>query len=97
MEFITKQSKLTKTEWEGIEVPHSSDEINILRLISAGFSDVNINRNHAKTLLLYMKIKNTPYIDLYLYKQYFETALLRRGLLLVGRFRLRSFSVGGRF
>jgi len=76
MEFITKQSKLTKTEWEGIEVPHSSDEINILRLISAGFSDVNINRNHAKTLLLYMKIKNTPYIDLYLYKQYFETALL---------------------
>ena len=76
MEFITKQAKLTQSEWESIEVPHTAEEKQILQLIEDGFNNVNINRNHANTLIKYMKMTNTLQVDLYLYKHYFEAHML---------------------
>ena len=39
------QNKLTKSEWETIEVPTTDDEKNILRLIINGYHDINIHNN----------------------------------------------------
>jgi hypothetical protein len=75
MEYIVKQSKLSRAEWESIEVPLDADEKRILGLIQDGFKNVNITRNYTPTLLFYMKLTLTPAIELYVYKQYFEKTL----------------------
>ena len=40
-----KQRKLTKSEWDGIEISVSKAELEILKLITNGFSNVNIKIN----------------------------------------------------
>jgi hypothetical protein len=86
IDFITKQSKLTKEEWDSIEVPLLPTEMQILSLIQAGFHDVNISRNATPTLLYHMKITTTPQIDTYIYNLYFQKPLddlrAKYGLLL---------------
>ena len=72
MEYLTKQSKLTREEWNSIEVPCADSEKRILGLIEAGFADVNISRNYTLTLIQHMKMQSTPQFDAYLYNQYFE-------------------------
>ena len=72
---LTKQTKLSREEWNSIEVPSSEEEKRILNLITAGFADVNISRNPTLSLIQYMKMPATPQFDAYLYKQYFETLL----------------------
>ena len=66
------QSKLTRAEWETIEIPVSEDEKQILHLIIDGYSDVNVRRNSTLSLLAHMKLDNSPEFHAYLYKQYFE-------------------------
>ena len=39
------QQKLTKTEWDTTEIPISSEEKEILKLIIDGYKDVNILYN----------------------------------------------------
>ena len=51
------QNKLSKSEWDGIEIPVSSDEIEILKLIISGFHDVNIKYNKANSLFSHLKIE----------------------------------------
>ena len=72
---LTKQTKLSREEWNSIEVPSSDEEKRILNLITAGFADVNISRNPTLSLIQYMKMPSTPQFDAYLYKQYFENPL----------------------
>ena len=72
---LTKQTKLSREEWNSIEVPSSEEEKRILNLITAGFADVNISRNPTLSLIQYMKMPSTPHFDAYLYKQYFENPL----------------------
>jgi len=45
------QRKLTKSEWNSIEIPVSTDEKRILELIKDGYTNVNIIRNYTQTLL----------------------------------------------
>ena len=66
------QSKLTRAEWETIEIPVSEDEKRILHLIIDGYSDVNVRRNSTLSLLAHMKLESSPEFHAYLYKQYFE-------------------------
>ena len=68
----TKQSKLTKAEWESIEVPLPANEKQILALIQEGFHNVNVSHNTTPTLSQHMKISMTPDIELYIYGLYFE-------------------------
>ncbi len=37
-----KQRKLTKSEWDAMEVPIVTHEFNIVKLIMSGFDNVNI-------------------------------------------------------
>lgn len=66
------QSKLTKQEWESIEVPLSGDKIKIIRLIVSGFNNINITYNETNSILTFLKIDNSKQMDDYLYNSYFS-------------------------
>jgi hypothetical protein len=66
------QQKLSKSEWNNIEVPVSETEQKILGIIVDGYLDVNLRKNDTTSLLAYMKIEHTVAIEQELYKKYFE-------------------------
>ena len=51
-----QQRKLTKDEWNSIEVPVDSEEQRIIRLIQNGYEDVGIRTNKTVSLLGYLKV-----------------------------------------
>ena len=66
------QVKLTKAEWNGIEVPVNDNEKMILQVIIDGFSNCNIKYNNNKSLLQIMKMTNDGNeIHAYFFKEYF--------------------------
>jgi len=69
------QRKLTRSEWETIEVPVSSDEKDILKLIISGYHDVNIRTNNHQSLYSFLKIDQSPGTEILLFKKYFEDTL----------------------
>ena len=63
------QKKLSKSEWNNIEVPFPEDEKSILKMIINGFHDTNIKDNNSTSLLSIMKLEpNTSGLEVYLYK-----------------------------
>ena len=66
------QRKLVKNEWEGIEIPLSKEEIDILRLIISGYKDVNYKKNQNLSLLSYLKIESTIEMQSHLYELYLK-------------------------
>lgn len=68
----TQQTKLTKSEWESVEVPVSEDEKRVLNLIIEGYSNVNIKHNNNKSLFSYAKIEKSELIETYFYKKFFQ-------------------------
>ena len=66
-----KQRKLSKSEWDSIEIPVSSSEIEILQLITQGYSDVNIKINKTNSLFTFLKIECNTQNEDYLYNKYF--------------------------
>ena len=68
------QQKLTKKEWEFLEVPVNKNEQKILELIYNGFNNVNFTRNETNSLMLYLKIgTNDEHFHYYLYEKYLST------------------------
>jgi hypothetical protein len=65
------QSKLTRTEWDNIEIPVSSGEQEILSLIMEGFHDLNITKNKTTSLLSFVKMEKTKENEIFLYDKYF--------------------------
>ena len=66
------QTKLSKGEWESIEVPVSQDEIAILKMICNGYHNVSTKHNTHLSLLGYLKIQYSELMEDYLYKRYFQ-------------------------
>jgi len=66
------QNKLTKREWETIEIPVSDNEKKILALMNQGYSDVNYHSNDKQSMYSFIKIEQTPETEYFLYKKYFE-------------------------
>ena len=68
------QQKLTKSEWEYLEIPVNIKEKKILNLIYKGFENVNQTFNESKSLLGFMKIteNSDENFHLYLYENYFK-------------------------
>ena len=68
------QQKLTKSEWEYLEIPVNVKEQKILNLIFNGFDNVNKTFNESKSLLGFMKITedSDENFHLYLYENYFK-------------------------
>jgi len=73
------QRKLTRAEWNSIELPISEDELRITTLIKEGYHDVNIKKNYTMSLLKYMKVPYSDGIDIYVYVHYLQNELLSLG------------------
>ena len=69
------QTKLTRAEWETIEVPVSDGEKQILSMIISGYSDVNVRTNETQSLYSFTKIEQTSETEYFLYKKYFEDSI----------------------
>jgi len=69
---ILKQTKLTRAEWDSIEVPISEEERDTLRLIIDGYLDPHIKHNKKTSLFSFIKIEVTPETEKFLYDKYFE-------------------------
>jgi len=66
------QNKLSKNEWETIEVPVSENEKKILSMIIKGYDDINIHTNDTQSMYAFIKIEQTPETEYFLYKKYFQ-------------------------
>jgi hypothetical protein len=66
-----KQRKLSKSEWESIEIPVSKDEIEVLQLITNGFTNVHLKVNKTDSIFTYLKIEYNSQIEEFLYVKYF--------------------------
>jgi hypothetical protein len=66
-----KQRKLTKSEWDGIEIPVHKDEIEILNLIVNGFSNVHLKVNKTDSMFTQLKIEYNAQIEEFLYSKFF--------------------------
>jgi hypothetical protein len=71
------QRKLTKAEWETIEVPVSQNEKQILKLIVSGYHDVNIRTNEHLSLYSFLKIDKSTETEMMLFKKYFEEPIIK--------------------
>ena len=69
------QRKLTRDEWNSIEVPVSADEKRILKLIQDGYQNVMIKRNTTPSMLQHLKVEDNDAIDMYVYTRYIQTPL----------------------
>ena len=69
------QTKLTKLEWESIEIPVSDDEKKILNLIRDGFNIPSICFNETPSLFNILKIEQSDNIHSYLFNQYIANIL----------------------
>ena len=71
------QRKLIKSEWDSIEIPFSKDEIDVLKLIIAGFHDVNIRINHNESLFTFLKIEYNSKMEDFIYNKYLREEVER--------------------
>lgn len=69
------QRKLSKSEWDSIEVPCSDSEKNVLNLIKEGYHNVDIKYNKNKSLLSFLKMEGSDDMHYYLYLTYFAQIL----------------------
>lgn len=65
------QTKLTKAEWDNIDLTVSSDEKQILKLIMLGFENTDICINKTQTLITFLKMQPTENINAHLCHMYF--------------------------
>ena len=65
------QRKLTRAEWEGIEIPVDASEKQILELIKKGFHDTSISYCDTKSLYAYTKIEESKEMTAFLFTKYF--------------------------
>jgi len=65
-----KQRKLNKSEWNSIEIPVSSTEIEILKLITEGYHNTNIRINNHDSIFTYLKIEYSQNMEDYLFIKY---------------------------
>ena len=64
------QRKLSKSEWETIEVPVSPNEIEVLKLIMKGNENVNIKYNKINSIFTFLKIEYSPAMEDYIFNKY---------------------------
>jgi len=72
---ILKQTKLTRAEWDSIEVPVQEEEKAVLRLIMDGYKDIHTKYNQTMSLFSFTKIEMIPENERFLYNKYFENSI----------------------
>lgn len=69
------QRKLTKSEWDSIEIPISENEKQVLKMIINGYSNVNIRINNNDSIFTYLKIDYSEKMEDYLYGKYLSNRI----------------------
>lgn len=64
------QVKLTKAEWDSIEVPVSQEEKDVLKMIQKGYHNVDIRYNGTLSLLGFLKVNHSESMEAYLFTTY---------------------------
>lgn len=68
------QSKLTKEEWNAVEIPVTPDELSVLKFIQRAFDQPSLVENDLGTLYTYLKLTPSPQLDDHLFHKYFKVA-----------------------
>jgi hypothetical protein len=66
-----KQKKLSKSEWNSIEISVSKNEKDVLNLIKNGYHNSNIKVNNTDSLFTYLKVDFSQSLEDYLFSKYF--------------------------
>ena len=69
------QQKLSKLEWESIEIPVNTDEKQIIEFLKNGFHDVNSKYNNNISLMGFIKIADNDLNHYHLYEKYFKQTI----------------------
>ena len=67
-----KQEKLTKDEWNSIEIPVSAREKEIIKLITEGYNNVGIRKNQTLSLMNYLKIGRSSSHEIFAFTKYIQ-------------------------
>lgn len=70
------QTKLTRSEWNSIEIPTEKKELEIINMICKGYYDVNITENKTLSLLQYLKIIPSDIIHQYVFFTYLQNTFI---------------------
>ena len=66
------QTKLTKKEWEMVEIKVTPDKLEILEMMEQGYANDKITCYKLQSLVSFLKLENTNEIDNYIYEQFFK-------------------------
>ena len=69
---ILNQTKLSRSEWESIEIPVPGSEKIILGMIQDGYSKVDILINSSNNMISFTKMQPIPEIQAFLFDTYFK-------------------------
>lgn len=71
MDFL-KQTKLSKSEWDSLEVPPPENEKRILHLINDGYTNTKIIANYTENMISFSKLPYNDGMHHYIYTKYFQ-------------------------
>jgi hypothetical protein len=71
------QTKLSKSEWIGIEKPVNEKEMNVMNIIKNGWINPTYKSNDTKTIASYIKIAYNDTIDYFIYDIYLKDTLMK--------------------
>lgn len=74
------QTKLSKSEWQSVEIPVSDQEKRILSLILEGYANPDIRGNRHQSLIRTMKVDPSEEMEYYLYTKYFADPSIKKNI-----------------
>ena len=66
------QGRLTKSEWNNMEIPVSPDELAIIKLIRESYHNIQLKTNPHSSMIGILKTSSSPEMHAYLYQKHFE-------------------------
>ena len=74
LDFL-KQQKLIKSEWESLEIPCSTNEIRIIKIIHEGYENPSVVHNYAINMIRFTKMSPSDEMHYFLYVKYFQSMI----------------------
>ena len=66
------QGRLTKSEWNNMEIPVSPDELTVIKLIRDSYHTVQLKMNTHSSMIGILKTSSSPEMHAHLYQKHFE-------------------------
>ena len=87
------QIKLSKSEWNNLEIPISEKHKIIINIIYNGFNDTEIFNQNVITIINYLKVNNNENVDKYIYITYIEPKILHISNLNYGKINAKKIII----